>query len=921
HIELLTESRPWPETGRPRRAGISSFGISGTNAHVIIEQAPEAPAPAPEPEPAAPADGPTPPAYIWTLSGKTEDALRAQAARLCTHVENDPALTPVDLAYSLATRRARLDHRAAVVGADRQELLNGLTALAEGQPTATGVLHGTSRGRGRTAFLFTGQGAQRLGMGRELYEAFPVFAEAFDAVLAALDEFGGGLRDVIWGEDEGKLNRTEFTQPALFAIEVALFRLVESWGVRPDFLAGHSIGEIAAAHVAGVLSLADAAQLVSARGKLMQALPEGGAMVALQATEDEVTPHLTDTDTVTIGAINGPTAVVISGDETQALAIKAHFESEGRKATRLKVSHAFHSPLMEPMLDEFRTVAASLTYNTPAIPVVSNVTGQLATDLTDPEYWVRHVREAVRFADGIGYLAAEGVTRFLELGPDAVLTAMGRQSVEEESAVLVPALRKDRAEGPALLAAVAQLDVCGVPVDWSAFYAGAGARPVDLPTYAFQRRRYWMEAAPEAASALSAMGIGASGHALLGAAMTLADTDGAVLTGRLSVAAQPWLADHAVGGTVLFPGTGLVELAIRAGDEVGCAVLEELTLEAPLVLPEAGGVQVQVAVGAPDTSDARPVQIYARPEAADEPWVRHATGLLTPNGASGTQPVADLAPWPPAGAEPVDVDGLYDGLAAAGLEYGPVFQGLTAAWKSGAGDEVYAEISLPDDTGVDGYGVHPALLDACLHAIGLLGGSGSGSDSDGDGGTGSAARLPFAWTDVALHATGASRVRVRLTPAGAGVRLDVADDAGRPVVSVGTLALREISADQLAGGAHHDALFRLEWTPVPCQGAAGIPDGVTVLRSEPGTDAASVRAAVQAALGELQSVDGQLVIVTRGAVAALEGEDVTDLAGAAVWGLARSAQSEEPGRVVLVDTDDVDAVALALASGEPQVVV
>ncbi|MEU8976961.1 acyltransferase domain-containing protein, partial [Streptomyces monashensis] len=446
----------------------------------------------------------------------------------------------------------------------------------------------------------------------------------------------------------------------------------------------------------------------------MQALPEGGAMVAVQATEEEVRPLLSEG--VGIAAVNGPQAVVVSGVEAEALRIKAHFEAEGRKATRLKVSHAFHSPLMEPMLDEFRSVAAELEYGTPAIPIVSTLTGALVTDgLSDPEYWVRHVREAVRFADAVRVLESEGVSRFLELGPDGVLTAMAQQSVVSESAVLTAALRKDRAEAGAVLTAVARLHVSGASPDWTAFYAGAGTRvAAGLPTYAFQRNTYWLESLAETGTALAEMGIGASGHPLLGAAVALADSDGVVLTGRLSVASQPWLADHAVGGVVLFPGTGLVDLVIRAGDEVGCELLEELTLEAPLVLPERGGVAVQVSVGAPDDSGARAVAVHSRAEGTDEPWVRHATGVLS---AAASAPSFDLVQWPPAGAEAVDVDGLYEGLAGAGLEYGPVFQGLTAAWRSGSGDaeEIFAEVALPEETGVEGFGVHPALLDACLH--------------------------------------------------------------------------------------------------------------------------------------------------------------------------------------------------------------
>ncbi|MEU5600017.1 polyketide synthase dehydratase domain-containing protein, partial [Streptomyces sp. NPDC020298] len=644
----------------------------------------------------------------------------------------------------------------------------------------------------------------------------------------------------------------------------------------------------------------------------------GGAMVAVQATEDEVRPLLAEG--IGIAAVNGPNSVVVSGVEAEALRIKAHFEAEGRKTTRLKVSHAFHSPLMEPMLDDFRAVARELEYGTPSIPIVSTLTGESATaaKLADPEYWVRHVREAVRFADAVGVLADNGVTTYLELGPDAVLTAMGRQTTD---GTFVPSLRRDRDEARELVSAVARIAVRGGTVDWTAFYTGTGARRVDLPTYAFQRERYWFHTldylaeswvAAELGGGLSQAGLEPAGHALLGAAVPLAESDAVVLTGRLSVSSQPWLADHAVGGTILFPGTGLVELALAAGERVGCDRLAELTLQAPLVLPESGGAVVHVVVDEPDESGTRrAVRLYTRTDDPDDvQWTLHATGTLS---AAAAEPVFDLVQWPPTGAESVDVEGLYDGLAEAGLEYGPVFQGLTAAWRSG--EDVYAEIALPEETGVEGYGVHPALLDACLHAIGLRE-SGEGDRS---------ARLPFAWTGVSFHASGATRVRLQLSPAGAdGVALRVADEEGLPVATVESLALREISAGRLASAQSqaHESLFQLDWVPLPAAQVNGTaPTDVTVLRTTPGTDAEAVRAAVHHALAQLQSAEGKLVFVTRGAVA-LPGEDVTDLAGAAVWGLVRSAQSEEPGRYVLVDADgDDSAVSLALATGEPQTVV
>ncbi|WP_443048888.1 type I polyketide synthase [Streptomyces sp. NBC_00328] len=912
HVRLLTESRPWPETGRPRRAGVSSFGISGTNAHVILEQAP---AEGPE---EAPGEHSILPAVSLLISGKTPEALQGQARRLKAHLESAPGLSPLDVAYSLVGSRAVLDVRAAVVGAGRDELLAGLGALAEGRASA-GVVQGSVRGsRGLVAFLFAGQGAQRVGMGRELYEAFPVFAEAFDAVLGVIDV---PLREVMWGADELVLSRTEFAQPALFAIEVALYRLFESWGVRPDYLAGHSVGEFAAAHVAGVLSLVDAARLVVARGRLMQVLDEGGAMVAVQAAEDEVRPLLVGVGGVGIAAVNGPTAVVVSGVESEVLRVQEYFEGLGRKASRLKVSHAFHSPLMEPMLDDFRAVAREVEFGEPVIPIVSTLTGAEVggAELADPEYWVRHVRETVRFADAVRELAARGVTTFLEIGPDAVLSAMAQQSAED--AEFVPALRRDRPEATEVVSALARIAVRGGSVDWAAFYAGTGARRVDLPTYAFQRQRYWFHTLDYLSESwvaaklggMSEAGLEPAGHALLGAAVSLAGTDSVVLTGRLELASQPWLADHAVGGTVLFPGTGLVELAIAAGDRVGCERLEDLTLQAPLVLPENGGIVIHVVVDEPDESGARrAVRLYSRADDAhDVQWTLHATGTLSTAVLEGA---FDLLQWPPAGAVPVDVGGLYEGLAEAGLEYGPVFQGLRAAWS--CGEDVYAEVALPEETSVDGFGVHPALLDAALHATGLL--------ADGA----EATRLPFAWTGVSLHATGASRLRVRLSRRGAeGIALEAADEQGRPVATVGSLVLREVAPDQLAVARPtvHESLFQVDWVRLAgVRGDGAVPGDVTVLRPEAGVDAEAARTAVCRALAQLQSVDGRLVFVTRGAVG-LPGEGVCDLAGAAVWGLVRSAQSEDPGRFVLVDVgeggDTAVSVALALAAGEPQVVV
>ncbi|MFD5429301.1 SDR family NAD(P)-dependent oxidoreductase [Streptomyces sp. NPDC127084] len=918
-VELLTEARPWEHNGHPRRAGVSSFGLSGTNAHVILEEAPDAE------EAVAPVEPSRDelPAVPWVLSARGETALRAQAEQLAAHVAERSDLSVLDVAFSLVTARSVFEHRAVVVGSDREELLRGLAAVASGgQPGGTSV-------QGKTAFVFSGQGSQRVGMGRELYEAFPVFAHALDETVGVL---GLPLREVMW-EGGGALDRTGYTQPALFAFEVALFRLLESWGVRPDFVAGHSIGELVAAHVAGVLSLEDAAVLVAARARLMDALPTGGAMVAVQATEEEVRHRIADRDdmAVAVAAVNGPTSVVVSGDEAAVTELAGHFA----RSTRLKVSHAFHSPLMEPMLREFREVASGLTYHEPRIPVVSNVTGHLAdpADLQDPEYWVRHVRETVRFHDGIQALEEQGVRTFLEIGPQAVLSGLGGG----DQAVFLAVQRRDRPEINQLLTTLGVLHTRGVTIDWTAFFAGRGARTVDLPTYPFQHQRYWMDS-DSGAPDVERAGLEVAGHPLLGAVVGLPATGGVALTGRLSRQAQPWLADHGVLGTVLLPGTAFVEMAVRAGDEVGCGLLEELTLHAPLLLPERGGAALQVTVDGPDSDDRRSFQIHSRAEGADTDgaWTLHAEGLLSVD--SGQAGASGMEIWPPEGATPIPLDGFYEQLVDHGFAYGPVFQAVRAVWRRG--DDLFGEVALPEQAVGDAadFGLHPALLDAVLHTKFFL--TGQGADA-GDTGP----SIPFAWSGVRLHASGASLLRIKLTPdkddAGT-VRIVTADGAGAPVLSVDSMVTRTVTSDRLAAGdgaaqaALHSSLFRVSWTPVSHGPTADAPTPPVEIH-EVVTDLTApvperVRAATHAVLAALQSrvfdddeESIRLVVTTKGAVSVGAGDPVTDLAGAAVWGMVRSAQAESPGRFVLADLDDDPAseaaLAVAVATGEPQLAV
>ncbi|GLX41901.1 hypothetical protein Sros01_79730 [Streptomyces roseochromogenus] len=1000
-VSLLTEAMPWPETGAPRRAAVSAFGVSGTNAHTIIEQAPEADTAEQPPHGAQPggASGTgtgsaapvtasatasvRPTLLPWTLSGRSAAALRAQAARLVAARTADAAAgSALDLGLSLATTRAALEHRAVLIGRTGDDLDSALAALAAGEEAA-GLVTDTAA-EGRTAFLFTGQGSQRPGMGRELYASQPVFAAALDALCARLDtRLELPLKDVLFGSDSALLDRTEYTQPALFAVEVALFRLVESWGLKPDFVSGHSIGEIAAAHVAGVLSLDDACALVAARARLMQELPAGGAMIAVQASEDEVLPLLTDR--VSIAAVNGPTSVVIAGDEDAATAIVAAFPD--RKSKRLTVSHAFHSPHMDGMLADFRRVAEGLTYAAPALPVVSNLTGSLVSDeMSSPEFWVRHVREAVRFHDGIRALEAAGVTTYVEIGPEGVLTALAQDCVSGEGAAFVPALRAGRPETETVLAALARVHAHGGTVDWAAYFAGTGARTVDLPTYAFQHERYWLEPGADTAGDVSVAGLDPAGHPLLGAAVTLAGSDRLLCTGRLSVRGHAWLADHTVAGAAVLPGAAFVELAVRAGDQADCGHVEELVLDAPLALPADGGVRIQVLVEDADERGRRTFTVSAERAggtAEDSGWTRHAHGVLAPAAAAGSaDPAAsfDLAEWPPAGADAVDLSRLYDADTAGGIRRGPVrgplFQAAEAAWKRDG--EYFAQVRLPEGAAQEaGFGLHPILLDAAAHLATVLADTDADTDTDTDTDGGNGVGPGSVWSDVALHAVGAGALRVRVRPAGEGAfALDLADDLGDPVATIGRLAPQPhtaaaTDATDPVPAVVREALFRLDWTPlaVPATATepaggwavlgdtgfgpadrytglaelgeavdAGTPVPAYVLapfpRQADGPDALSgaaqrALALVLAWLADSRFETARLVLVTSGAVAG-PGEGAEDLPHAAVRGLLRSAETENPGRFVLADvrdlaeaagsagSADLAVLAAALDSGEPE---
>ncbi|GAB2563311.1 type I polyketide synthase [Nocardia heshunensis] len=932
-VRLLAEAEPWERGERPRRAGVSSFGISGTNAHVILEEAPVDAAASDTGRSGT--DLPDQSAVPLVVSGKSEAALRAQAARLRMWLQERPQLDIAEVAAALTSTRAQLDSRAVVFGRDRDELLERLHGLTEAGSGADIVI-GTPVA-GQTVFLFTGQGAQRVGMGADLYSAFPAFATALDEVCAHLDPLlGQSLREVMFTDATGMLDRTEWTQPALFAFEVALYRLLESFGTAPDVLAGHSIGELSAAHVAGVLSLSDACALVAARGRLMGELPEGGAMLAVAVDEARANGIIAGLDgRVSLAAVNAPAATVLSGDADVIDAVERDLTAEGIQATRLRVSHAFHSARMDPMLTEFRAIAERLTYHPPRVPIVSTVTGDLADEtIATPDYWVRQVRDAVRFAPAIATLLASGVRRFVEVGPDAILSAATNRCLAtdpaiESSASVVATSRRSNEQVPQLLSALAQLHVTGDPVDWRPLLPAAEQR-IPLPTYAFQHQRFWLR--PSLAAAVS------GDHPILTGVVGVAGADEWLFTGRLSLRENPWITDHAAHGVVVVPSAVLVEFLVVAGERIDCAVLDELTLQVPIVPADDDEIELQVAVRAPE-SGRRPFDFYFR-KSADEPWVLNATGALAPQHSGDPEALRLLdQPWPPA-AEPLDATQIPSLMTqGSGLEYGPAFGGITAAWRQA--DAVFSEISLRTDAGDAGrgFGLHPTLLDMTVHAglAELL-----WREQDHEPGSG---KLLFRWGGARFHRPlpdrSAQLTSLRVAAVATGpetISVAAVDSVGRPVVSVDAVVMRPYDVRRFFDGLseHTTDLYRVRWERTGDQASDDpIPTAVAYRPEVAGGEPADIPSAIRRAvnetlarlnswLGDEQPSDARLAVITTGAVGVAD--ETPDLIGAAVWGVVRTAQTENPQRFVLVDEDpaaplDTEALVTVMRTGEPQVAI
>ncbi|WP_394846827.1 SDR family NAD(P)-dependent oxidoreductase [Pendulispora brunnea] len=939
-VRVVDSVVPWGTGDRLRRAGVSAFGLSGTNAHVIVEEAP------PAPPIASPPDETT----TLILSAKTEAALRAQGEQLGAYLEAHPEAGLLDVAYSLATTRSHFEWRAAFVARDREQVREALANLAPHHVI----------GSKKLAVLFTGQGSQWAGMGRAAYDAFPVFRDALDAVCAQLDpHLDRPLREVLFA-DEGRIHETGFTQPALFALEVALFRLLEAWGLRPDVLLGHSIGEIVAAHVAGAFSLEDACTLVAARARLLQALPAGGAMMAIQASEDEVRSRLRGR--VDVAGINAPNSTVIAGEEESVLALAEQFQALGRKTTRLRVSHAFHSSLVEPMLDDFRRVAEKLVYQAPRIPIVSNATGTRAEarDIASAEYWVRHVRQAVRFLDGVRTLHAEGATTYLEIGPHGVLAPLAQACLEGTDALtFLHTMQKDRGVD-AIVSALGAVHARGHHVDWEAFFAPLRPSRRTLPTYPFQRERYWVEAGQRQGSSL---GTAAGRYALAGRRFDL--PDGSVLhTVDIGPSVQPYLQDHLVYGRIVVPGAFYVAILLAVAESHWPdqpLELRQVEFLRPISFERASEcvtLHLQLARGAGNSGFS--VRLCTR---QGDAWTTHLTATLD---VASLPPSAQRSPLRPPAEEPASLDYL-DVLRALQIEWGPQWRWLRQA--SRVRERVaLGRLDAPQGVGGDDAPIPGGLID---NVFGLE------IWSAGHATTSEVPRLPFGIERVVWYGR-----HVVPTWAEHALRTDAAADAdvthadmtfwdseGAPVAHIEGFSTRRAPAAQFFAGQASSNLYTVAWreiaTPagpanatwaVVGEDAVGLgaaleartyvdvnelgravaqgiplPDVVAVAFAPEKPDAPDVperaHGATQRLLAVLQAwlaneafAPCRLVVLTRGAVAA-QAEDTVDVVHAPLWGLARSAQLEHPARpMTLLDVDalDIDAIRAAVALAEPQ---
>ncbi|MEV5880887.1 SDR family NAD(P)-dependent oxidoreductase [Streptomyces sp. NPDC052101] len=967
-LALLQEARAWDrDSGHVRRAGVSSFGLSGTNAHVIVEEPPVREAVEPVAEDAAP--------LPVVVSAQGEDALRQQAARWADWVTAHEDVRVADVAVTAARHRSHFESRASVVASDTAALVEALEALAEGR-SHDAVVTGTAQARGKVVFVYPGQGSQWVGMGRELLATSAVFREAIEACDVALEPLTGwSVREVLAGEegDHPPFDRVDVVQPALFAMGVGLSAVWRSLGVEPAAVVGHSQGEVVAAVVGGALTLEQGALVVARRSQAVLACAGQGGMALVERPVAEVEEFLAPYGkALSVAAVNTAGSTIISGEADAIARIVDELQGRDVYARKINVDYASHNAQMDPLLPGLAEHFTDLAPQQADIPLYSTVTGEVATGPElDGGYWCRNLREPVRFDRALNRLLDDGHTVFVEISAHPVLSMPLTDGSSERGGIVVGSLAREQGGPAQLLRNLGLLHVQGHQLDWDKVL-GTGSQ-LPLPTYAFQREHYWMDT-PKSSGDVRSVGLEASGHPWLGAATATAGDDGYLFTGRLSLAEQPWLAEHAAFGTVLVPGTGLLELALTAAHHVGAEQVAELTLLEPLVLAEDGVVRLQVVVGAANAEGRRPIALYSRAEADQAEWRQHAAGEVVEGAdpadpTTGSEDFAELAQWPVPGAEPVELDGFYEGFAERGLVYGPAFQGLSELWRKGG--TAYGVVRLPDGLKADGFGVHPALLDAALHALVAV------RQEEGDE---RPVFLPFEWRGVELYASGGTELRVRidLDDAGTSARVQVADPAGQPVVRAERLVIREASAEQIRASESVEHLYRVDFRPprslkeqeTPADGTwvlgdnAGVSEileadhvaDVDVLlarlddgRQAPARLAVDATAATAPAggdhdiagaaqeltaaalhtlrrlLGEPRLDGVELVWITRAALGV--DDEVHDLAHAPLWGLLRAARSEQAERAIrLVDlgNDGADDALLPRAvalTGEPEIVI
>ncbi|WP_180276305.1 type I polyketide synthase [Mycobacterium ostraviense] len=986
-VRLLTEPVPWPVTDHPRTAAVSSFGISGTNAHVILRQAP-----APAVEPAEPTvhggELGLPVVRLWPVSARTPAALPAQADRLRQHLVAHPDLDLTDVAYSLACTRTHHPHRAvATVPAGspdpRAELLAALEALAADQPHPQLIQHHhRATFAGKTVFVFPGQGAQYPGMAAELYSRHHAFSSALDECDRALGAWTGwSVRAVIRGEPGApSLDRVDVVQPVLFAVMVSLARTLISYGIEPDTVIGHSQGEIAAAYVAGVFTLEQAAKIVALRSGALADLSGAGAMASVLLAADEVAARLRPHgDALTVVAVNGPTHTIVSGDPAAMERFVAACEGDNIQIRSIPVDYASHCSQVEPARERLLDELAGLTPKPGRIALYSTVHGVMSDQPLDTttmtaDYWYANLRQPVRFYDNIKHLLAAADQVFVEVSPHPVLAPAIADTLAgtdgRSGSAVIPTLHRERPDLDALTITLARLQVHGRSPDWSMLYPLA--RPVELPTYPFQHHRYWLT--PRSSGDAAGLGLDQPQHPLLGAITPMADRDEFIATGRLVLGSQSWLAAHRVGEAVVLPATGFVDVVLGVGDYVGCPVIDELVLHTPLVLAENTPTDVQISVAGADGSGRRSFNVHARTSTdhrAEPGWVLHASGILCPEQTPTSEP-----PIPAVPATAIDVEGFYQQLAECGLHYDSPFCSVRGiSYEPADPDHIYAEVALPAGTDITGYGIHPALLDAALQPIAAA--LGMGADSEP-----AVVRLPFVLGGVTLYATAATRLQVWLTRTGTDTfALHASDPAGVPVISIDTVVVRALPPTAIltpptAAAPSVPGLWELAWPPLPTDhGARAVaepPAWVVVaedldalstglrngsvrtdldavrpcppvviwslappgLRGNDGDAVSSIHVLTRRVLAGLQvwlarpdTTDSVLVVLTCRAVTISAYDRAPDLAQAAVWGLIHSTQNEYPGRIRLVDTDhaatSTDTLLHMLAtftstSGEPQ---